>query len=78
MVVQQTLDPKFGPYGGAFVPEVLVPALAELEKAYLDACSDIAFQKELQGLLQTYVGRPTPLSFARRLTSHLGGAQIYL
>ena len=78
MAGQQTLNPKFGPYGGAFVPEVLVPALAELESVYLDASADSAFQKELQGILNTYVGRPTPLSYAGRLTAHLGGAQIYL
>jgi tryptophan synthase beta chain len=72
------LDPKFGPYGGAFVPEVLVPALRELEEVYLQARQDPEFQQELAALLQTYVGRPTPLSFARRLTGHLGGAAIYL
>ena len=72
------LNSKFGPYGGAFVPEVLVPALAELEDVYQQACADEDFQKEFQGLLQTYVGRPTPISYAKRLTAHLGGAQIYL
>jgi len=72
------LHSKFGPYGGAFVPEVLVPALMELETTYQEACDDASFQKELLGLLQTYVGRPTPLSHARRLTAHLGGAQIHL
>lgn len=74
----QTLPPKFGPYGGQFVPETLMPALAELEEAYLTARSDPGFQVELDHLLRTYVGRPTPLSFARRLTEKLGGAQIYL
>ncbi len=74
----QTLPQKFGPYGGQFVPETLMPALAELEEAYLAARSDPGFQAELDHLLRTYVGRPTPLSFARRLTEKLGGAQIYL
>ncbi|MCA9935962.1 MAG: tryptophan synthase subunit beta [Ardenticatenaceae bacterium] len=74
----QPLPKKFGPYGGQFVPETLMPALAELEAAYLQARSDPAFQAELDNLLQTYVGRPTPLTFARRLTEKLGGAQIYL
>jgi tryptophan synthase beta chain len=55
-----------------------MPALAELEAAYVTVQSDVAFQKELQDYLHTYVGRPTPLSHARRLTAHLGGAQIYL
>lgn len=74
----QFLPPKFGPYGGQFVPETLMPALAELEEAYVAARSDPGFQAELDHLLRTYVGRPTPLSFARRLTEKLGGAQIYL
>src|SRR5262245_23423985 len=69
---------KFGPYGGQFVPETLMPALAELEEAYEAAKIDPAFQEELDHLLRTYVGRPTPLTFARRLTDHLGGAKIYL
>ena len=68
----------FGPYGGKFVPETLMPALDELEAAYLDALNDPAFRAELDDLLTTYVGRPTPLSHARRLSEHLGGAQIYL
>ncbi len=74
----QTLPKKFGPYGGQFVPETLIPALAELENAYIAARNDPTFQTELDNLLQTYVGRPTPLTFARRLTEKLGGAQIYL
>ncbi|WP_423225886.1 tryptophan synthase subunit beta [Candidatus Amarolinea aalborgensis] len=68
----------FGPYGGKFVPETLMPALDELEAAYLDAMGDAAFRAELDDLLMTYVGRPTPLTHARRLSEHLGGAQIYL
>lgn len=69
---------KFGPYGGQFVPETLMPALAELETAYEAAKSDREFQAEFQHLLKTYVGRPTPLTYAGRLTAHLGGAKIYL
>ncbi|GAB4514557.1 MAG: tryptophan synthase subunit beta [Anaerolineae bacterium] len=68
----------FGPYGGRFVPETLMPALDELEDAYRDARQDRAFQEELEHLLRTYVGRPTPVTFARRLTARLGGARIYL
>ncbi len=69
---------KFGPYGGQFVPETLMPALLELENAYAQAQRDPTFQAKLDHLLQTYVGRPTPLTYARRLTQHLGGAKIYL
>ena len=72
------LPHKFGPYGGQFVPETLMPALDELEAAYLEARDDPAFQAEFQDLLRTYVGRPTPLTHAQRLSAHLGGAQIYL
>jgi len=69
---------KFGPYGGQFVPETLMPALIELEAAFVQSRSDPDFQTELDGLLSTYVGRPTPLSYAKRLSQHLGGARIYL
>ena len=72
------LPGKFGPYGGQFVPETLMPALAELEAAYIALASDAAFAAEYSDLLRTYVGRPTPLTHARRLTAHLGGAQVYL
>ncbi len=72
------LNSKFGPYGGQFVPETLMPALAELEAAYCDAQADPVFQGELADLQKTYVGRPTPLSAARHLAGQLGGAQIYL
>lgn len=68
----------FGKYGGRFVPETLMPALMELEKAYLKSKKDRAFQKELIHLQKTYIGRPTSLYFAKRLTEHLGGAKIYL
>ena len=68
----------FGPYGGRYVPEVLMAPLEELEQAYLAARHDPAFQRELTDLLHNYAGRPTPLYFAKRLTATLGGAQIYL
>jgi tryptophan synthase beta chain len=74
----KALQAKFGVYGGQFVPETLMPALGELEAAYLAAMDDTEFQGELAGLQKTYVGRPTPLSHARRLSERLGGAQIYL
>jgi tryptophan synthase beta chain len=69
---------RFGPYGGRFVPETLMPALEELEAHYLQARNDPGFQAELDRLFHTYVGRPTPITHARRLSQHLGGAQIYL
>jgi tryptophan synthase beta chain len=68
----------FGPYGGRYVPEVLMAPLEELEQAYLEARQDPAFQTELQDLLQNYAGRPTPLYFARRLSETLRGARIYI
>src|SRR5437588_2434600 len=68
----------FGPYGGRFVPETLMRPLEELSAAYEAARDDPAFHKELDYLLSNYVGRPTPLFFAERLTNHLGGARIYL
>ncbi len=74
----QMLPQKFGQYGGQFVPETLMPALVELEEAYLQYRDDAAFQEELAHLLHTYVGRPTPLSYASRLTEQLGGVRIYL
>jgi tryptophan synthase beta chain len=67
----------FGPYGGRYVPEVLMAPLEELESAYQQARHDPEFQAELQGLLTHYAGRPTPLYFAERLTQVLGGAKIY-
>ncbi len=68
----------FGPYGGRFVPETLMAPLAELTAAWQDARRDRGFRRELAGLLATYCGRPTPISFAARLTDHLGGARVYL
>jgi tryptophan synthase beta chain len=68
----------FGPYGGSFVPETLMHPLEELKAAYAGARADESFQQEFENLLREYVGRPTPITFAERLTEHLGGAQIYL
>lgn len=69
---------RFGAYGGRYVPETLMAALLELEQAYMAAREDAAFQTELDDLLKHYVGRPTPLYFAKRLSESLGGAQIWL
>lgn len=69
---------KFGPYGGQFVPETLMPALEELIAAYEQARVDEAFQAEFDTLLKTYVGRPSPISYARQLSETLGGARIFL
>jgi len=69
---------RFGVYGGRYVPETLMSALDELERAYEKAKRDRKFQARLDELLRTYAGRPTPLFFARRLTEKLGGAKIYL
>jgi tryptophan synthase beta chain len=68
----------FGEFGGRFVPETLMPALMELEAAYHEARRDREFRAELDELSRTFVGRPTPLYFAKRLTEKLGGAKIYL
>jgi tryptophan synthase beta chain len=68
----------FGAYGGRFVAETLMPLVLALEKAYEAARQDAAFHAELDGLLRHYVGRPSALYFAERLTAHLGGAKIYL
>jgi tryptophan synthase beta chain len=68
----------FGQYGGQFVPEQLLPALQEVEAAFKLAKDDESFQKEYLELLKNYVGRPSPLYFAKRLTEQLGGAKIYL
>ena len=67
----------FGIYGGRFVAETLMPLILELEQAYKDAKADPSFQAELDSFLEHYVGRPSPLYFAERLTEHLGGAKIY-
>jgi tryptophan synthase beta chain len=72
------LPHKFGPYGGQFVPETLMPALIELEEAFVAARQDTEFIREFDGLMASFVGRPTPLTYAKRLSESLGGAQIYL
>ena len=68
----------FGAYGGRFVPETLIPVLMEMEKAYDAARIDPAFREALKALFADYAGRPTPLTYAGRLTEKLGGAKIYL
>jgi tryptophan synthase beta chain len=68
----------FGPFGGQFVPETLMTALAELAEAYRQAQHDELFQRELASLLRDYAGRPTPLYFAENLSQRVGGARIYL
>jgi tryptophan synthase beta chain len=73
-----TLPSKFGVYGGQFVPETLMPVLEQLEAEFERARADRAFQNQLSGLLVDYAGRPTPITFAARLSAHLGGARIYL
>src|SRR5665809_36757 len=67
----------FGLYGGRFVAETLMPLILDLESAYNDAKADPAFQAEMDRHLATYVGRPSPLYFAERLTEHCGGAKFY-
>lgn len=69
---------KFGPYGGQFVPETLMPALLELEEAYEEARRDPRFSLEMDWYNRHYGGRPTPLYYARRLTEYAGGAKLYL
>ncbi|MBD7942370.1 tryptophan synthase subunit beta [Brevundimonas guildfordensis] len=69
---------RFGPYGGRFVPETLMPLIHELDAAYKAAKADPSFQAELDGYLEHYVGRASPLYFAERLTEHFGGAKIWL
>ena len=68
----------FGPYGGRYVPEVLMAPLEEIEKAYFEARHDPEFQNELNDLLENYAGRPTPLYYAKRLSETLGGARIFI
>ncbi len=78
--MSQVPDPRgrFGDFGGRFVPETLTPALDELTQQYEQASKDPEFQKRFHDLLRTYVGRPSPLYLAERLTEHCGGAQIWL
>jgi tryptophan synthase beta chain len=74
----QNIPGRFGAYGGRYVPETLMAALLELDQCYADAQVDPTFHSELNHLLHTYCGRPTPLFYAARLTEQLGGAKIYL
>jgi tryptophan synthase beta chain len=69
---------RFGDYGGQYVPETLMPLVHDLDAAYAAAKADEDFQAELAGFLKHYVGRPSPLYFAERLSAHFGGAKIYL
>jgi tryptophan synthase beta chain len=75
--VSAEIEHRFGPYGGQYVPETLMPALAELEAAWLEARADAGYRDELEGLLRDYAGRPTPLYEARRLGA-LAGRPIWL
>jgi tryptophan synthase beta chain len=75
--VDPAVERRFGPYGGRYVPETLVPALDELEREWTTARSDAAFRAELDGLLRDYVGRPTPLYLAERL-SEAAGREVWL
>lgn len=68
----------FGQFGGRYVAETLMPALLELEESYKECQADPSFRSEFEAYLKDYVGRPSPLYFAKRLTEHLGGAKIYL
>src|SRR5579885_3506815 len=78
LISQPDSTGHFGPYGGRFVPEVLMAPLEQLENAYREASADPKFQAELNDLLHNYAGRPTPLYHAKRLSESLGGAKIYL
>jgi len=78
MLRQPDASGHFGPYGGRYVAETLMPALIELEEVYRRCRRETTFQRELRTLLQEYVGRPTPLTFAKRLTEQWGGAKVYL
>lgn len=73
-----TKEGYYGEFGGKFVPEILIPVLQELEEAYEEAWNDDSFQRKYRNLLNEYVGRPTKLTFADRLTAHYGKARIYL
>ncbi|MBV8840173.1 MAG: pyridoxal-phosphate dependent enzyme, partial [Alphaproteobacteria bacterium] len=68
----------FGLYGGRFVAETLMPLILDLERAYAEAKQDPVFRQQMDGYLKNYVGRPSSLYFAERLTAHFGGAKIYL
>jgi tryptophan synthase beta chain len=78
MTARPDVSGYFGKYGGKFVPETLMPALAELENAYADAIADTSFQKQFEQLCKDYIGRPTPLYNAAQLSKKAGGATILL
>ncbi len=78
MLSNYPVNARFGDYGGKYVPETLVPAIEELERAYDWYKNDTHFRKQLQYYLEQYAGRPTPLYFAKNLTEYIGGARIYL
>jgi tryptophan synthase beta chain len=78
MTAQPDAGGHFGAYGGRYVPEVLMSPLEELQNTYLEAKNDPSFRNELDLLLKTYAGRPTPLYYARRLSEQLGAAKIYI
>src|SRR5260370_30540626 len=80
MAIQSVPDVqgRFGPYGGRYVPETLVFALNQLSEEYQRAIGDAEFQRQFDEYLKHYVGRPSPLFFAERLTREAGGAHIYL
>jgi tryptophan synthase beta chain len=78
MLSNYPVNARFGDYGGRYVPETLVPAIEELERAYYRYKNDPDFRKELRYYLEQYAGRPTPLYFAKNLTEYVGGARIYL
>ena len=78
MILSASAKGRFGPFGGQFVPETLMAALGDLDTAYRAARRDPVFRRALADCLATYVGRPTPLYFAERLTRRLGGARVYL
>lgn len=76
-MAETILNPYFGEFGGMYVPEILVPVLQQLEKAFVEAKADPAFQREFQDLLKNYAGRPTALTLCRNLTKGTN-AKIYL
>jgi tryptophan synthase beta chain len=78
LTIPTSIPGRFGPYGGRYVPETLMVPLYQLERAYDEAKTDLTFQTEFQALLKNFAGRPTPLQFASRLTTKLGGPRIYL
>src|ERR1700733_6671806 len=78
MTLEKNRPGYFGKYGGQFAPETLMAPLKLLEEGFEKYSRDSEFQNQLQGILKNYVGRPTALTFAERMTDHLGGARIFL